>query len=149
MKQKRWFRYLFSANEHRDLLFLRCVFIAVPLIVLWVAFATGWPEAAARIYPGCPIYRITGLYCPGCGGTHAFRAMAHGEIGASLSFHPLVLPAACFIVLYLAALLLWKLCGGRGFKPHFRRVYIVISIGLILYHVISANVSSGLGYPLY
>ena len=149
MKQKRWFRYLFSANERRDRLFLRCVCIVVPLIALWVAFAAGWPETAARIYPGCPVYRYTGLYCPGCGGTHALRALAHGEIASSLSFHPLVLPAVCFILLYLAALLVWKLRGGHGFKPHFRRVYLWITILLILYHVISANVSSGLGYPLY
>lgn len=144
MKQKRWVSYLFSANERADRVFLRCVCIIVPLVALWVAFTTIFPETAARIYPGCPIYRLTGLYCPGCGGTRALRALAHGQVASSLRLHPLALPGVVFSAVYLAALLLNKLSGGRTPKPHFRRIYLVIMIAVLLYHVIAANVGGEL-----
>ncbi|MBO7516032.1 MAG: DUF2752 domain-containing protein [Lachnospiraceae bacterium] len=144
MKQKRWFRFLFAENKRSDRLFLRVVCIAVPLIVLWVAFAAGFPEAAAKIYPGCPVLRWTGLYCPGCGGTHALKALAHGQIAKSLHFHPLVLPTVVFTAVYLVAQLLWKLTKGRTPKPHFRNIYFVLLIALALYHVIALNIRADL-----
>lgn len=144
MKQKRWVSYLFSANERADRLFLRCVCILVPIVALWVAFTAMFPETAARIYPGCPIYRLTGWYCPSCGGTRALKALAHGQVADSLRLHPLALPAVVFTAVYLVALLLNKLSGKRTPRPHFRRVYLVILIALLLYHVIAANVSGEL-----
>jgi hypothetical protein len=38
----------------------------------------------------CPIAALTGLYCPGCGGTRAVYDLAHGDIGGALSMNPLV-----------------------------------------------------------
>ncbi len=35
-------------------------------------------------YPGCPLHQVTGLHCPGCGGTRAMYALLHGDLaGAS------------------------------------------------------------------
>ena len=39
----------------------------------------------------CLFHLITGLYCPGCGGTRACRYLARGEIVQSLWYHPLVI----------------------------------------------------------
>ena len=144
MKQKRWVSYLFSANERADRVFLRCVCILVPIVVLWTLFTSIFHETVARIYPGCPIFRLTGLYCPGCGGTHALRALAHGQVADSLRLHPLALPAVAFTAVFLVTLLLNKLSNGRTPKPHFRRIYLVILIALLLYHVIAANVGGEL-----
>ncbi|MFH8371338.1 DUF2752 domain-containing protein [Streptomyces sp. NPDC018031] len=30
-------------------------------------------------YPGCPLLRLTGLLCPGCGGLRGAHALAHGD----------------------------------------------------------------------
>ncbi|WP_435858502.1 DUF2752 domain-containing protein [Streptomyces milbemycinicus] len=30
-------------------------------------------------YPACPLLRLTGVYCPGCGGLRSAYAIAHGE----------------------------------------------------------------------
>lgn len=35
-------------------------------------------------YPVCPLLRLTGLYCPGCGGLRSAHAFAHGDFAAAL-----------------------------------------------------------------
>lgn len=39
----------------------------------------------------CLFRFFTGLYCPGCGGTRAVKALLSGQILRSLYFHPFVL----------------------------------------------------------
>jgi hypothetical protein len=41
-------------------------------------------------YPRCPLYWLTGLHCPGCGGLRAAHALAHGRIADALAFNPLL-----------------------------------------------------------
>lgn len=42
-----------------------------------------------RVAP-CMIHRMTGYYCPGCGGTRATYALLQGKIITSLYYHPIV-----------------------------------------------------------
>jgi hypothetical protein len=35
-------------------------------------------------YPVCPLYAVTGLYCPGCGGLRCAHAVATGDLGTAL-----------------------------------------------------------------
>jgi len=37
----------------------------------------------------CPLYGLTGLYCPGCGGTRAVYDLAHGNVADALAMNPL------------------------------------------------------------
>ena len=41
--------------------------------------------------PFCPLALFAGIPCPGCGLTRATIALFHGDLGAALRFHPLVL----------------------------------------------------------
>lgn len=38
----------------------------------------------------CSFLSVTGLYCPGCGGTHAVCALAGGHLWESFRYHPFV-----------------------------------------------------------
>ncbi len=55
-------------------------------------------------HSSCIFHELTGLYCPGCGGTRAFFALLKGDLVRSLLFHPVVaygylcLAAAAFIL---------------------------------------------------
>ncbi|MEU2430153.1 DUF2752 domain-containing protein [Streptomyces sp. NPDC007861] len=35
-------------------------------------------------YPVCPLLRLTGIYCPGCGGLRSAHAFVHGDLAAAL-----------------------------------------------------------------
>ena len=46
----------------------------------------------------CQFYNLTGLYCPGCGGTRSLTALLHGHFLLALHENPLV-PALLVIIL--------------------------------------------------
>ena len=47
---------------------------------------------------GCPVYRLTGIPCPGCGLTRAWRCFLMGEWQLAVRYHPLFLPAPLFLI---------------------------------------------------
>jgi Protein of unknown function (DUF2752) len=49
-------------------------------------------------YPVCPTFALTGLYCPGCGGLRAARALTHGDLAVALHRNPVVVLALPFVV---------------------------------------------------
>ena len=51
----------------------------------------------------CLFQTLTGLYCPGCGGTRAIRSLLKGDLRMSFQYHPLVLYAV--FVLFLEMIL--------------------------------------------
>jgi len=53
----------------------------------------------ARFYPRCLFHDLTGLNCPGCGGTRAVRALLHGEFRAALHDNALVPAGLIFLAL--------------------------------------------------
>lgn len=62
-------------------------------------------------YPACPLLRLTGLYCPGCGGLRSAHAVAHGDLPAALQANaPAVLGYAAFAVLWTV----WVVRAVRG-----------------------------------
>ncbi len=60
----------------------------------------------------CPFRVITGLYCPGCGGTRAVKLFLQGHWLMSFRFHPLVLYGVLAVgaeaLLFLTALVKGK-----------------------------------------
>ncbi|MFC8359298.1 DUF2752 domain-containing protein [Streptomyces griseorubiginosus] len=59
-------------------------------------------------YPVCPLYRFTGLYCPGCGGLRSAHAFVHGDVLAALQDN------AMAVVGYLAFAVLWTVWVVRA-----------------------------------
>ncbi|GAA2344746.1 DUF2752 domain-containing protein [Streptomyces cuspidosporus] len=62
-------------------------------------------------YPACPLLRLTGLYCPGCGGLRGAYAVAHGEPLTALGANAL---AVLGYLGFLAVWLRWFLDRARG-----------------------------------
>ncbi|MFF7998268.1 DUF2752 domain-containing protein [Streptomyces sp. NPDC007917] len=69
-------------------------------------------------YPACPLLRLTGLYCPGCGGLRSAYAVAHGEPLAALGGNALaVLGYLGFAVVWLrwfVECVRWRTAGPVG-----------------------------------
>lgn len=73
-------------------------------LLLWpasVALAIAAGSFVLRWNPGnilrpCPLRAMTGIPCPTCGGTGAFRGLLDGKPGAALLSNPLVATAMVF-----------------------------------------------------
>src|SRR5437762_10943363 len=79
--------------------FLLIVLVAAGCVVLFV-----FDPAQHAFYPGCALYKITGSYCPGCGGLRATHQLLHGRIFAAFHFNPLFVAAL--------PILLWAFASG-------------------------------------
>lgn len=70
------------------------------LVVLRLTWQ-GWSSAL----PVCGVRRLTGLQCPGCGGTRCTVKLLHGDLPGALAMNPLVvglaLVAGIFTVIVL------------------------------------------------
>jgi hypothetical protein len=61
------------------------------------------PESGhTSFYPTCPFYKLTGCYCPGCGGTRALHHLLHGHVATAFDFNPLLIVSLPFIVYAMA-----------------------------------------------
>jgi hypothetical protein len=66
-----------------------------------------------HFYPRCPLYVMTGIYCPGCGALRAGHALLHGHLLTALDYNALLVVAAPFLAWALAAQAIHALTGRR------------------------------------
>ncbi|MGC4112465.1 MAG: DUF2752 domain-containing protein [Nocardioides sp.] len=59
----------------------------------------------------CPLYALTGVYCPGCGGLRAVNDLGNGHLGAALSSNLLLVLALPFA---LALFVRWSHAAWTG-----------------------------------
>jgi len=43
-----------------------------------------------NFFPVCPLFKLTGFACPGCGLTRGFHALFHGDVLTALHFNALI-----------------------------------------------------------
>lgn len=112
MKLKKWLKEFWNQDTDTVLYTLICV-LTPPAILLmgWYVWMTEHvlPEEMA----GCMMLRVTGIYCPGCGGTRAVRALLHGNIAQSVLYHPAVLCGVLLFVVYFVSQTLMRLTKGK------------------------------------
>jgi uncharacterized membrane protein YedE/YeeE len=61
-----------------------------------------FPPEDNPFYPQCPIFRLTHLYCPGCGATRALAALLHGRVVEALHYNALLVLLLPFLLGYFA-----------------------------------------------
>jgi Protein of unknown function (DUF2752) len=83
-------------------------FSIAAILISVVAIYFIFNPAEYTIFPFCPFYKITGWYCPGCGGQRAFHALLHGYFSDALCDNFLI-----FIILPIAALKMFQEFTGK------------------------------------
>ncbi|WP_405781564.1 DUF2752 domain-containing protein [Streptomyces sp. NBC_00859] len=66
-------------------------------------------------YPVCPLYAVTGIYCPACGGLRSAHAVAHGDLVAALGDNAL---AVAGYGVFAVVMVVWLI---RAVRPGTRR----------------------------
>ena len=63
-----------------------------------IAVLYHFPPDQYTFYPRCIFKLLTGLNCPGCGGTRCLHALVHGDLLQALAFNPLVVLALPYVL---------------------------------------------------
>lgn len=86
MSRKSYLTKLINDNDSDAVVY------CIGLVSVFLVAAVYFIIRMSHIIPdtGCAFRRITGLYCPGCGGTRSFVYLIHGHIIKSLAYHPFV-----------------------------------------------------------
>lgn len=91
--------------------------------------------------PECWIHRITGIYCPACGGTRAVLSLFEGRVVESLLFHPAVIYGAGLWCLYMGINTVILLFTRDWDKMiHFSGRYVLIGVLLLAVNFVMKNV---------
>lgn len=87
-------------------------------------------DPAVAPMPECPFFRITGLYCPGCGSQRALHAMLNGHVTAMLGFNVLLPAAMIFFVAEGVTGLLRR--SGRQMQTLSSRRYMPVAVLIVV-----------------
>ena len=92
--------------------------------------------------PPCMFHAMTGLYCPGCGGTRAGYALLRGDVGMSLFYYPFVLYAVVIGGWFMISQTIERI--SRHALPiglRFRSVYLWIALALVVVNFFVKNIA--------
>lgn len=99
-----------------------------------------WGISISSLLLPCIFHRVTGFYCPGCGGTRAVRLLLEGHILESLYHHPLVFYGVVLYVCFMLSNSIEYLSGGKfrvGMRYH--KWYVTAAIIILVLNFIVKN----------
>lgn len=95
---------------------------------------------ADRFVLPCLFQSVTGLYCPGCGGTRAAAALFRGEIRESLHYHPLVLYGTVLYGFYMLTNTIEYASRGKlKTGMQYRACYVWVGVLILVWHTVWKN----------
>lgn len=93
-----------------------------------------------QVLPVCCFYRLTGYYCPGCGGTRAVIALLKGHPLQSLRCHPFVGYGALISGAFWLRKTLELITKRRVELIRLKPIYLYMALGIAILQWIVKNV---------
>ena len=138
-------------NQYLEMIFLRnqekeetaLFLIGWTLVVTAAIFLILYkilPLPYDKLMMPCIFRSVTGLYCPGCGGTRAVSALLHGHLITSFVCHPLVPITAATSGWFLISQTIERISRRRiqiGMK--YRDFYIWAALGIVIANFLASN----------
>lgn len=79
----------------------------------------------------CIFHLVTGVYCPGCGGTRAVKAFLRGNFADSFRYHPLIVYTVLVVVLEAVTWALAKVLRRPGLHIRHYDWFVYLGIAII------------------
>ena len=108
-------------KEHNHKIVITII-LAIIVIITFSVYLSFDPITNGKFFPKCPVWLLTGYYCPSCGSQRAFHALLNGEFAHAIHFNYFLLFGIPFFSLLIIAILFRKklpklygfMCGRYG-----------------------------------
>lgn len=112
------------------------ILIAIALFFVVLLYFSYNPSES-NIFPKCPFYSFTGLYCPGCGSQRAIHQFLHGNIFEGLK-HNLLILLLLTVLIYDWSVILFNKYSKNNIKNilHDSKTAFSILIIILLFWII-------------
>lgn len=116
-----------------------CILGALALLGVFLRI-TRWN--LSQLLRPCALHALTGLYCPGCGGTRAMRALFAGDFEASFAYHPFVPFIAVLGTWFMISQTIERLSRGHiRIAMHMREIYLWAALGIVIVNCLVKNIA--------
>lgn len=98
---------------------------------------------SAGSYGVCPMYALTGLWCPACGGLRAVNDLTNLDLGAAVSSNVLIVP---FIAVLVIAWIGWTVRRWKGTRDRMivlRPTVTIVVLGVLVAFTVVRNTPWG------
>ena len=127
-----------KAKSFEYILYLTGLVIA-GFTLIGVLIFTFTPLDILHFFPKCAVKSITGLYCPGCGGTRAVKALFTGHILKYLYFHPVVPYCAVIYAVFMVRGTIAFITKEKYHYMKYSDIYVYIAVAIIIIQCIIKN----------
>ena len=119
-----------------NFLYLGIGAILFAVLPLYFIYDPGIPG----VFPGCPFYSITGLYCTGCGSQRALHDLLHMDLAGAMQHNLLFIPALLLAAYHLTLKILNSITATTYDSIIYhtktpRRILIVILVFTVLRNI--------------
>lgn len=90
-------------------------------------------------YFECLFWKIWGIYCPGCGGTRAIKALLKGQFLLALWYHPFVIYCFGIYIAFMGSNSIYLLGFKKKRGMTYRNCYIWLGITIVVLNFIIKN----------
>jgi len=96
-----------------------------------------WNPSDSNIFPKCPLYSVSGIYCPGCGSQRAAHKLLNGNIIEGFR-HNYLIALLALVLLYQAFIFIMNNILNKGVTNllHKSKVTLGILIVIILFWIL-------------
>lgn len=129
----------------------KILLLVLPVVVILGVLAKWLLPMFMKTTMPCVMHTLTGLYCPGCGGTRAVLSLLHGHFLESFFYHPVVMYTVVVFAWYYVSNTIEYISKGKipiAMKLKIR--YLWIALGIILVQCILKNIYyiNDIAYPM-
>ena len=87
----------------------------------------------------CMFQQITGLYCPGCGGTRAVKALFKGKFLLSFCYHPLVIYGTAVTIMFMISYALYRKTKNEKYHLYLENRYVYVGLLILTVNFLVKN----------
>lgn len=128
---RKWFQGINQKDTEHGLYWLSFIILpvvaAVYFLIYMIADITG-----AKSMTQCMLKTLTGIPCPGCGGTRALVCLFHGKVISGIYYNAFAIYCVVVYAVFMISQTLQRLSRGRVKGMKYRNGYIWTAI-LILF----------------